>query len=244
MNAEPEFLVVVPSIRQNLPGFAETMEAIRATFTRPTDFHVLDGKGGKVPCLNRAFDELLVDSEARVYVTLDDDIIPEAGWQDKTISAFDQDILLGIVSPWFGDDEQSLQVMGTDSFGDWENLGELKIRRLNPWRHIPGGLLAFRKKVAIEIGKQPETGLDYEIYEDAWRGRRAYKLGYGFAYIGDQKMTMVAYPDPHEYLEKKKQDIEKGRAIQDEIFADAGISDPLSWRMRRFAAKLLGRSKS
>ena len=39
------------------------------------------------------------------------------------------------------------------------------------------------------------------------------------------------------------QDIQSGRAIQESVLADAGLQDPLSWRLRRLIARLRGRAK-
>lgn len=234
----PEFLVVVPTIRRHLDGFSETMAHIEASFTRPTEFHILDGTGGKVPALNRAFRDLLKPSECLCYSTIDDDSLPTPGWQDAAVEAFSDDPKLGIISPWLGDDDWSRDVMGRDSIGPWESLGNQRIRRLKPWRHIPGGLLTFRRECVLAIGPQPETGLAYEIYEDAWRGRVALREGWHSAYteVGSP-LRFFDYVDDPAYLAQKERDIAASRAQQDAVFGAAGVSDPLAWRIRRLIVK-------
>jgi hypothetical protein len=237
-----EFLVVVPTVRRHLPGFEETMAHIQSTFTRPTEFHILDGRGGKVPALNRALRELVLPGEHAYYATIDDDSLPTPGWQDAAVSAFASDPRLGIISPWLGDDDWSLDVMGRDSVGPWEPLGDQMIRRLKPWRHVPGGLLVFRRACVLAIGPQPETGLGYEIYEDAWRGRVAYREGWLSAYTKQgTPLRFFDYQDDPAYLAQKEKDIAASRARQDAVFAEAGVRDPLMWRLRRFVARLRGR---
>ncbi|MBX3096625.1 MAG: hypothetical protein KF812_07165 [Fimbriimonadaceae bacterium] len=238
----PEFLVVVPTIRLHLEGFAETISHIEGSFTRPTEFHVLDGTGGKVPALNRAYHDLLLPSDCQFYATIDDDSLPTSGWQDAAVAAFADDPTLGIISPWLGNDDWSLDVMGRDSVGPWETLGNQRIRRLKPWRHIPGGLLTFRRECVLAVGPQPETGLAYEIYEDAWRGRVALREGWHSAYTENgSPLRFFNYVDDPEYLAQKEKDIAASRAQQDAVFDAARVGDPLSWRLRRMIAKLRGR---
>lgn len=75
-----KWLVVIPSIRQDRPGFASVMDRVRASFTQPTEFHILDGQGGKPVALNRALETLLKDHD--LYATMDDDYVPGPNWQD------------------------------------------------------------------------------------------------------------------------------------------------------------------
>jgi len=54
---------------------------------------------------------------------------------------------------------------------------------------------------------------------------------------------MIAFEDDETYLAQKAADIQSGRAIQESVLADAGLQDPLSWRLRRLIARLRGRAK-
>lgn len=237
------FIIVIPTIRQERPRFAEGMERIKASFTLPTELHVLDGKDGKVPTLNRALDSLLPAEDDAIYVTMDDDLWPEPGWQDAVVRAFLADPQLGVVCPWLGDSPEMAAYMGPDSLHPWTEVSGVRLRYLRPMRHIPGALLAFRASCARQVGPQPETGLKYDIFEDAWRGRRAHKLGWKAAYVESPPITMIAFEDDETYLAQKAADIQSGRAIQESVLADAGLQDPLSWRVRRLIARLRGRAK-
>lgn len=239
-----KWLVVMPTVRQGLPGFDETVKGLRESFTLDTDLHVWDGAGGKVPALNRAYDELLTSSDADIYVTIDDDIIPGKGWQDDLAKGFSALDDAGILCPWLGDAEEVKEYIGEDTLDPWAEKGGVRYRLCQAMRHIPGILLAFRRKVALEIGKQPETGLPYDVFEDAWRGRRAFKKGWRSAYIDSQPCNLVTYPDPDEYLQEKRESMEESRKIQSRVMKEAGVDDPLSWKLRRKAAKLLGRVKA
>ena len=118
-----EFTVVVPTIRQGLPGFKETIADIEASFTRPTEFHVLDGRGGKVAALNRAFDQVLLLTETPVYVTLDDDFVPPTGWQDKVALALEEFSHVGVVCPWPGNEQVWIDYVGVSvEIEGWPSL--------------------------------------------------------------------------------------------------------------------------
>ncbi|MFN8852719.1 MAG: hypothetical protein ACK5XS_06825, partial [Armatimonadota bacterium] len=73
--------------------------------------------------------------------------------------------------------------------------------------------------------------------------RRAHKLGWKAAYVESPPITMIAFEDDETYLAQKAADIQSGRAIQESVLADAGLQDPLSWRLRRLIARLRGRAK-
>lgn len=238
------FCVVVPTVRQDRPGFQETMDKVRESFTMPTEFHILDGSDGKVKTLNRALDEILAPSAADVYVTLDDDIILHPGWQEKIVAGFETLPKAGILSLWLGDSNEVKEYVGENTLEPWEIKNSVRYRKCQPWRHIPGIMLCFRQEVAQNIGRQPETGLKYDVFEDAWRGRKAWKLGWESAYIEGPPPELVTYQDTSEYVQEKRQDMAKSREIMDDVMGRDGVADPLSWRLRRFVAKLLGRAKA
>ena len=236
------FVIVVPTIRKNLPGFEETMQSLRDSLTQPSDIIILDGTGGKVPALNRAYEEILVPGDFDVYVTVDDDYVIEPGWQDDLVAAFTALPDAGVVAPYYGDDPEMQSLMGPDSYSDWFDIGQIRVRKLLKMRHIPGGLLAFRREVAVQVGKQPSTGIHYEVYEDAWRGRMVQKLGLNAYYVDTKRPKLITYADPEEYLRQKAADIVESRRIMGEVMGKDNIADPLSWRLRRWVAKLRGRS--
>lgn len=219
------------------------MDRLRASFTLPTDFWILDGSAGKVPALNDAFETILKPCPASFYVTVDDDYVIAPGWQDALAAGFERLGKAGILSPYYGDQPEMQDLMGPESYGPWESSGEVRYRWLRPHRHIPGGLLCFRKEVAVEIGPQPVTGIRYELYEDAWRGRRAQKLGWSAAYIDTVRPELITYPDPVEYLAEKAQNIQESRRIMHRVMSESGVADPLSWRIRRWVARVRGRAR-
>src|SRR5688572_5971192 len=99
-----KFLVVIATIRENLPGFPETMDRIRATFAPVTEFHILDGHQGKAQALNKASREILASTDADCYVTMDDDIVPGALWPSLVETAFQYLPRYGAFGLWMGDD--------------------------------------------------------------------------------------------------------------------------------------------
>lgn len=238
-----DYTVVVPTIREELDGFKEAMKDIESSFTLPTDLRVIHGEGGKVPTLNRAFDDILKKTDSPIYVTLDDDFIPSPGWQDAVKQMFELRSDVGVVCPWLGETPEMLEYVGPRSVGPWKEREGLRYRVLAPWRHIPGCLLAFRRETAIAIGKTPESARKYDIYEDCWRGRMAYKLGWRSAYVEAGAVRLLPYVDTEEYVNTKSKDIEDARPQTQKILAEYGIADPLSWRMRQLVARLLGRAK-
>jgi hypothetical protein len=211
--------------------------------TVPTEFRVLDGKGGKVAALNRAFDALLVPSEAPVYVTLDDDFVPPRGWQEKTLASLAAFPKVGIVCPWPGDSAEWHDYVGMESVAPWQESGGLRTRLLRPWRHIPGCLLAFRRQCALDVGKTPESDRRYDIYEDCWRGRMAYKRGWRSLYVEAGPCKIRHYDDSRAYLTEKAADIDASQREADRVLRQYGLGDPLSWRARRLVARLLGRRR-
>lgn len=238
-----DYTIVVPTIREDLVGFKEAIADIESSFTLPTDFRVLHGEGGKVPTLNRAFDDILKTTDAPIYVTLDDDCVPSPGWQDAVKEMFALRPDVGIVCPWLGETPEMRAYVGPKSVRPWREKAGLRYRLLAPWRHIPGCLLAFRRETALAIGKTPESTRIYDIYEDCWRGRMAYKLGWRSAYVDAGAIRFVTYVDTDEYINIKADDIDEARPQTQKILAQYGIADPLSWRMRQLLARMLGRAK-
>jgi hypothetical protein len=237
-----KFLVVVPTIRQGLPGFEEAIEAIRGSFTQPTEFHVLDGKAGKTQTLNKAFDELLIPSDCDVYVTIDDDYIPGKGWQEDLVKAFEALPSLGAASLWLGDSAVMLEYVGAHRMEAPRQANGITYRRLFKGHHIAGCMIAFRREAAIAVGKVPETSERYQIWEDAWRGRRVQKAGYDAAFVvGSDLPRIIPYQDTEEYMRSKEADIETSRQNEDEAMRLGGVGDSWTLRLRRKVAKLRGR---
>jgi hypothetical protein len=239
-----KFLVVVPTIRRGLPGFDEAIAAIEGSFTQPTEFHVLDGAAGKTQTLNRAFDELLMPSDCDVYATIDDDYIPGAGWQDDVQKAFEGLPRLGAASMWLGDSAVMLEYVGAHRLAAPRQVNGVTYRTLLKGHHIAGCMIAFRREAALAVGKVPETAEKYQIWEDAWRGRRVQLAGFDAAFIVGQELPrIVPYEDRKEYLQSKEADIVTSRLNQDEAFRKGGVADSWTVALRRKIAQLRGRSK-
>ena len=130
------FVVVIATIRQQLPGFEETMERIRATFAEPTEFHILDGSEGKAQALNRAADEILAKADADCYVTMDDDIVPCTGWQESVCNAFEDLPNYGAFGLWMGDTAERLSLVGSQCLEPESRKGPTVFRRVRPPHHI------------------------------------------------------------------------------------------------------------
>lgn len=238
-----EFLVVVPSIRQDRPGFEEVMARVRRTFVRPTRFEILDGTEGKPAALNSALANLLPSSTAQVYVTMDDDYVPGAVWQEQVLACFGAFPQLGVTACWPGDDPHLHDVIGAHRIGPWESSAGVRIRYVERGHHIAGAMLAYRREVALATGPQPVTDEKYQIWEDAWRGRRVQSLGWRLGFVDAGLPEFVHYDDPSEYDEWRKEQIQLSRQNQDFWLKDSGIPDPISLRIRRWIAKIRGRAQ-
>jgi len=141
-----------------------------------------------------------------------------------------------------GDDEISRQVM-VDRCLDVESMaGGVSYRTVIPPHHLNGGFIAYRTEVAKQIGKIPTEGVQYQLWEDAWRGRRVTKLGWEMAFLKGAEVTMVDYPDPATYLAEKEKAIEFGRNASDRILRESGVGDPISIRLRKWLARARGRA--
>jgi hypothetical protein len=238
-----KFLVVVPTIRQGLPGFEEAIAAMRASFTQPTDFHVLDGKAGKSQTLNQALDDLVADADCDVYVTMDDDYLPPVGWQDDVEKAFQAVPTLGAVGLWLGESEEMQNSMGAHLIEEPTVVNGATLRRVKKGHHIVGCMIAFRREVIDRVGKAPETQERYQFWEDGWRGRRVEKLGYEMAFIESGMPAIFPYIDLDEYRTSKEADIAYGKANLDEILKQGGVQDPLAMKVRKAIARLRGRAR-
>lgn len=241
MSRDKRFLVVVPSIRQDRTGFAEAMERVRGTFSEPTEFHVLDGSEGKPAALNRALSELLAPGQHEFYVTMDDDYIPGAGWQDLARKAFADLPKLGVASLWVGDDPHLQSVIGAERLHPWRTTGNTRYRAVHRGHHIAGAMLIYRREVALAVGPQPVTQERYQIWEDAWRGRKVQSLGWDLAFLDGALPEFLSYDDPPEYDAWRQEQIALSRKDQDKWLQDSGIPDPWSLRLRRWIAKIRGR---
>lgn len=225
------FLVVVPSIRQSYPGFNEAMVRIEASFTQPTEFHVLEGSSGKAQTLNRALAEMLPNSEADVYVTMDDDFVPTAGWQDKMSQAFEAHPEIGSLGIWLGDDPEMLAYMGADRIHSPRQEGELTLRTVKPGHHIVGCNVAMRRDLAMAIGPTPESSERYQFWEDGWRGRMVSKHRYEQAFVDAGPVEFLRWQDTKEYLEMREHDIESAKSKVAGIMKASGVGPSLSTRL-------------
>ncbi len=243
MSSEPTktavFLVVIPSIRQDRAGFDEVMNRVQATFTHPTEFHILDGSDGKPAALNRALDEKLKDHH--VYVTMDDDYIPGSSWQDLILQAMEDLAKVGVFALWVGDDPHLQREIGAERVQPQQTKNSTTFRAVERGHHIAGAILCYRPEVARAVGPQPITGEKYQIWEDAWRGRRVQSLGWDLAFIEGAVPTYHKYEDPPEYDAWRAEQITLSRQNQDHWLRDSGIPDPWHLRLRRWVAKLRGR---
>lgn len=238
-----KFLVVIATIRESLPGFDETMERIRGTFGPDTEFHILDGHGGKAQALNRARTELLLGTDADCYVTMDDDVVPGQNWQQVVEAAFRELPRYGAFGLWISDDPAMGQLQGAAFLEPEARTQTVGYRRVKPPHHINGGFIAFRTDVAIRIGDIPTEGVRYQLWEDAWRGRTVRKLGWEMALLTGVGVDMVEYPDPSEYIEQKARETAFGKETSESLLSKEGLGDPLFIRLRKFVARARGRTK-
>lgn len=199
------FLIVVPTIRQSLPGFEQTMARLRASLTLPTELHVLDGAAGKAQTLNLAWESLLVPSTARLYVTLDDDIVPSYGWQDQLLAGFQAEPDWGALGLWLGEPHRAYMGLSPDS----QPVRRAALSYIPTENNLVGCLIAFRREVALSIGKIPDSPQKYQFWEDGWRCQRVRALGFSMAYLYDPANVpeLVAYEDPPAYQKAKESDI-------------------------------------
>lgn len=237
-----KFAVVIATIRQDLPGFGEAMDRIQASFDAPTYFHILDGSDGKAQALNEAADKILTKTDADCYVTMDDDIIPAVGWQDLVSSALHALPKFGAFGLWMGDSAEMEALVGAHYLDEEAVSGSMRYRRVRPPHHLNGGFIAYRTLVAREVGKIPTEGVKYQLWEDAWRGRRVTKLGWEMAFLKGVDVEMIDYPDRAEYVAMKQKDLEFGRAQADKVLAESGLGDSAVLKLRKWVAKVRGRA--
>lgn len=235
----------MPTIRHNLPGFGTLKEHLQATLTHPTELHFIDGSAGKPQTLNQAYDELLLHSDCDVYVTIDDDYWTGDGWQDTISEGFAVLPEMGALGIWMGDGREMRDLMGAQLIGPVEERGGVSFRRVGLTHHINGALIAFRREIAIQVGKLPESPIKYQIWEDAYRSRRVRVVGMDLAFVIGATPKLIEFDDPADYLAEKAKDLAEGRKLASDFLARGGIRDPFSLRMRRWAggwkARLLGR---
>ena len=240
--AEPSFLVVIPSIRQNREGFKDVQKRVEATFRFETEYHLLDGREGKAATLNQAFDDLLSVSHHDYYVTMDDDYVPGNNWQEMIDLAFHDLPELGAASCWVGDDPELQELIGAYRLDTPRKTKHIEWRKVQRGHHIAGALIAYKTSVARQCGKQPITQEKYQVWEDAWRGRRVQSLGYDLGFITCDLPEFIWYEDPPEYIKWREDQVIRSRKNQDEMLKLSGISDPWHLQLRRKIAKLRGRS--
>ncbi len=230
------YLVVIASIRQSLPGFEETMAQIRSTFVEPAELVVIDGQAGKAAALNRAAREILPGSDAPIYVTMDDDVLLGADWQAKVSAAMEALPQVGAIGLWPGDEHGEL--VGAHRYGPWREAGSTRYRLAERGHHLNGAFIAYRREVALKLWPQPETAERYQVWEDAWRGRRVQALGWELAMIECDPPRFIHYPDPQEYLDRKARELETTHQSAESMLATSGIADPLLLRIRRRLARI------
>lgn len=199
------FSIVVPTVRRELPGFSEAQERLRASLTQPTELHVLEGAAGKAQTLNGAYDALLKPSDAPIYVTLDDDLVPPPGWQDELSRAFDANPRWGALGLWLGDPHREYMGLAPRTVP----MAVAGIEYFPAESHLVGCLIAFRRDVALRVGKIPASREKYQYWEDGWRGARVRALGYEMAYVRvpGELPEIVPFADSPEYLASKAADI-------------------------------------
>lgn len=236
------FLVIIPSIRQDRPGFAEVQARVQATFTQPTEYHLLHGKDGKPAALNHALASLLPASDATIYVTMDDDYVPGAGWQELVVQAFQDLPRVGAASLWVGNDPELQHLIGAFRLDPPVTEGKTTYRKVQRGHHIAGALIAYRREVALAVGPQPITGEKYQVWEDAWRGRKVQSLGWDLAFLEGAEPDFIFYEDPAEYVKWREDQVVASRRNQDEYLRQSGIPDPWTLRLRRWVAKIRGRA--
>lgn len=238
----PDFLVVIPTIRRDRTGFDEVMGRVQASFTRPTEFHLLDGSDGKPAALNRAYDELLIASDAEFYVTMDDDYVPGPGWQDRAAEAMREFPELGAVSLWVGEDPEAQRLIGAERVLPPLTRNGVTVRMNERGHHIAGACIVYRREVALQVGKQPITAEKYQVWEDAWRGRKIQSLGYELGFVEGATPEFIWYDDPPEYDAWRKDQVARSRRDQDRMLSTSGIADPWTLRLRRWVARIRGRA--
>ncbi len=241
--AEPSFLVVIPSIRQQRSGFTEVQKRVQATFSFETEYHLLDGSNGKASALNWSYDNLLSNSHHDYYVTMDDDYVPGKNWQEKLDLAFTDLPRLGAASCWVGEDLELQKLIGAHRISAPKIVKDTEWRKVLKGHHIAGALIAYKTSVARQCGKQPITQEKYQVWEDAWRGRRVQSLGYDLGFITCDLPEFIWYEDPKEYVIWRENQAKASRKDQDEMLKLSGISDSWHLQLRRKIARLRGRYK-
>ena len=239
----PKFTVVIATIRESLPGFSETIARIQSSFDHETDFRLLDGHSGKAQALNDAFDHVLAKTDADIYVTMDDDIVPAKGWQQLVCKAMGALPEYGAFGLWMGDAPDRRELVGERFLDAPETASGVTFRRVQSPHHLNGGFIAYRPEVARGVGKIPTEGLKYQLWEDAWRGRRVTKLGWEMAFLSGVDVDMVEYEDSLEYREMKERDLRVGKKRSDEILAASGLGDPIAIRARKWLARVRGKAR-
>lgn len=242
LEVNPRFLIVIPTIRQDWPEFAPTLERIREGLTLPSRLVILDGSRGKPAALNAAHAELLVPAKEEYYVTLDDDIVPQWGWQDAIHQAFVDFPELSAASAWYGDSPEMLRLMGAERTRPPETRGASTVRFCHRGHHLLGGNITFRREFALKVGPMPLPDHRYVLYEDAWRGRRVQAAGGQLGFVMGARVEMVTFAEPHGYRAEKEQGIARSREGVDRILASTGVGDPALLRLRRWVARLRGRA--
>jgi GT2 family glycosyltransferase len=237
------FHVVIATIRQHLPGFDATMDRIKSTFDHPTHFELLDGKDGKAQALNEASESILAQTEAECYVTMDDDAVPGAGWQDEVERAFRALPDYGAFGLWVEERPEYLKAVGAHLLDPPSTVSGVSFRRVKPPHHLNGGFIAYRTEVARLVGKIPTEGVRYQLWEDAWRGRRVTKLGWKMAFLLGAKVEYVDYEDDPDYLKRKKEEFMFGKEVSERVLAESGLGDPLGMKLRKRLARWRGRAQ-
>ncbi len=242
MDPSPRFLVVVPSIRQTRTGFEQVQARVKATFDLPTEYHLLDGSQGKPAALNLALQQLLPASQAEFYVTMDDDYIPPVDWQERAIQAMADFPKLGALSFWVGDDPALQSLIGAHRVGPPQAAGQSVVRFCERGHHLAGAILVYRRTVAEAVGPQPITAEKYQVWEDAWRGRKVQALRYELGFVEAEVPEFIEFDDPEEYKQWRTEQVIRSRKDQDAQLARTGIPDPWTLRLRRWVARVRGRS--
>lgn len=219
------------------------MDRVKETFQFPTEFHILDGSDGKPAALNTALEHLLTPHTAPFYVTMDDDYIPPQNWQQKAVQAFEALPKLGALSFWVGEDPELQQLIGAFRLDPPTTIGPVTVRKVQRGHHINGAIVVYRREVALAVGPQPITAEKYQVWEDAWRGRKVQSLGWELTFVEADLPEFIVYDDPEEYLAWRNDQVRLSRKDQDKVLRTSGISDSPILRLRRLVARLRGRAK-
>lgn len=203
------FLVVVPTHRQALAQ--ATIDALEASLTYPSEFHVLDGTKNKCRAINAALSGLLDPAKHDYFVTVDDDLIFPANWQHSLACAFDRVGWLGACGIDYCGSQMGMDLMAAAQRAPRRRYHDIVFRDCTHLQNVAGGLIAMPSQVAAQVGPYPyaDDGRQHFLDEDAWRCARVTSMGMRTGYVTNPNgvVKFVTYDDSQEYVAKKAEDI-------------------------------------